>query len=394
MRTNDEIEVVATCPLDCQDILAAEMRALGAFSVKTEYMAVSGMVTQEGFYRLHLGLRTASHIIRVIKKCSGSSPVILESQAKRIRWDRMIPKGKTFRVDAVAGDRGEKAMGKNDISKAVRLGLEDACQHWGSFKPAVELKEPDIVVTVLVRQKRATIGIRTSGKALHKRGYKTESHPAPLKETTAAMLLHHAGYNGEQLLWDPMCGSGTIAIEAAMIGLNKSPMIHRKKNEFGFEHLSFFNRGMWRDIADEMRQKKRPELKAPLFASDLSSDFVDMAKRHALSARVEKYINWDEGSIFDTDPPQVPDGLEALMVINPPYGERIDFGEQVAGEKFYRELGHYMKHKMAGWRVFILAAKESPWKSVGLKTTSRKNILNGSIQTVIAEFDIFQGKAR
>ena len=235
------MHLIATCPEETKEILIDELTALGAKNIVPGYMSVEFEVNEKQFYKIHLTVRTASQIHLKIKKVASNSMVVLNSQAKRIKWEEIFDLKKTYRIDAVAGDRGEDFMTSNEISKTIRLALENRFMHKLEEIPRVDLKNPDVVIIAYVYKGKATISVNTSGLTLHKRGYKNDNHPAPMKETLASALLDITKYNGEEAIYDPMCGSGTIVIEAAMKAINKGANIHRKKGNFGFENLKMFD---------------------------------------------------------------------------------------------------------------------------------------------------------
>jgi putative N6-adenine-specific DNA methylase len=206
----------------------------------------------------------------------------------------------------------------------------------------------------------------------------------------AAAMLLKLGYKGDVALYDPMCGSGTLAIEAASMALGKAALIHRKKGEFGFERLAFFNSKLWRDVQEDARDGKLDALPAPIFASDISANYIEAARENALRARVEKYMTFFKTDFFESKPP-VESGL---LITNLPYGERIkgEFGGD--DEAFFKAIGDKLKKDYAGWRAAILAAEESPWKFIGLKPSRKIKLLNGSIPVRLLVFDLYKGSKK
>lgn len=384
------MRLIATCPEETKHILANELETLGATNIEQGYRAVEFDVNEKDFYRVHLRCRTASQIHLIVKKIPARTRVILNSQAKRIKWEEVFSINKTYRIDAVAGDRGDDFMSSNEISKTVRLSLENRFQHKAGSVPKVDLKDPEVVIVVYVYKGKATVSVNTSGMTLHKRGYKNDKHPAPLKETLASSVLDLCDYDGTTPLYDPMCGSGTTVIEAAMKALDKGANIHRKKGKFGFEHLPLFNSALFRQIQDEVRAKKKEDLHAPIFASDISESFIHEAKDNALRARVEKHITFDVKSFFDTKAP----ATNGLLLCNPPYGERISGEDADEAETFFKKMGDHLKKEFPGWTAAIFVASDAPWKSIGLKTKKKFNLRNGSIPTKLLLFDIREGSFR
>jgi putative N6-adenine-specific DNA methylase len=390
---NDQnsIHAIVTCPDETKEVLANELRALGARDIDLRYRAVACSVPDlETFYELHLKLRTASRIFRVVKEFAAKDEKMLADQARRIRWSEFFLPERTFIVEGVPADRGPGVMGSNTISKTIREALQASfAQHTGKT-PKVDLKEPKVVVVAFVQKGRCTLSFDTTGKTLHKRGYRTEGHPAPIKETLACAILDLAGYDGTQALLDPMCGSGTIAIEAAYKALRKAAHIHRKKGEFGFEWLKDFDNNVWRKVQDRVRGERLESLPAPIVASDISPKYVDMARQNALRARVERDIEFKTGKIEDARP----HAETGILIANLPYGARLATGEVESLTKLYGEIGDNLKQNFKGWRAALLAAEESPWKFIGLKPTRKFNLMNGSIKAKLLIFDIYAGSKK
>ncbi|MEN9836000.1 MAG: hypothetical protein RL011_2193 [Pseudomonadota bacterium] len=387
---SSELRLIATCPEETKEVLIAELTQLGVSNIEPAYRAVHFSASEEQFYQAHLRLRTASRILQVIKEFPAKSPEMLYSQARRIDWPGLFNVERTFMIEGVPGDRGSEFMRANDISKKVREGLQDSFQRRVGQLPKVDLKEPKVIIVAFLAGGRCVLSFDTSGKALHKRGYRQEGHPAPIKETLAASILLLAGYDGTQAFLDPMCGSGTIAIEAAMIALKKAPQIHRPKGQFQFEWLRSFNKDLWRQVQDEVRAERAESPAHAIVASDISPTYVELAKRNALKARVEKHISFATGKFQDVEAP----AESGILVANLPYGERLAKASRTELEALYKEIGNTLKQRFTGWRAALLAAEESPYKSIGLKTSRRIPLMNGSIPCKLLIFDLYAGSKR
>jgi putative N6-adenine-specific DNA methylase len=382
--------LIATCPEETKEILINELQKLGAKNIVPGYMSVEFEVNERQFYKAHLVLRTASQLHLKIKKVSSNNKVILNSQAKRIKWEEIFDVRKTYRIDAITGERGEEFMTSNEISKTVRLSLEDRFNHKLGEVPKVELKDPDVIINAYQYKGKAILSVNTSGLTLHKRGYKNDNHPAPMKETLASAILDITNYTGEEALYDPMCGSGTIVIEAAMKAINKGANIHRKKGNFAFEDLKMFDSKLYRDIQDEVRKDKIEEPWAPIFASDINESFVTSAKDNALRARVEKHIDFKSGSFFDFEKPSA----KGIIITNLPYGDRIGPGEQQEMEEFYSQIGDHLKKNYSGWKAALFVSEDAPWKKIGLRPSKRFNLKNGSIKTKLLVYEMYEGSKK
>ena len=232
--------------------------------------------------------------------------------------------------------------------------------------------EGPITLVAHVRAGVCTLGLDTAGRALHKRGWRLDGHPAVLKETLAAAMLLLAGYDGSEPLLDPMCGSGTIPIEATYIALRKAPLIHRGKDDFGFEHHAGFDRALWRTVCDQVRAARLPEPPAPIHASDIRTSFVDLARRGALRARVEKHIQFAVAAVGDVVAP----AERGLVVSNLPYGERIGRGQL---EAIYAELGRALRGPLVGWRGAFLVPEGAPINALRVRVERTLSLDNGAL---------------
>jgi putative N6-adenine-specific DNA methylase len=383
------MQLIATCPEETKPALVLELEALGASSVVPGYRAVAFEASDALFYELHLKLRTASRILRVIKDVPAKSPEMLRSQVRRIHWEELFDARHGFMVEIQGGDADKGGIAAKQIITQVREGIREVFERVQGIAPIINRDEPKVVVVAHLRHGRCMLSFDTSGKSLHKRGYREQGHPAPLKETLSAAILIMAGYDGSQAFMDPMCGSGTIAIEAAMIAVRKAPQIHRKKGEFHFEWLKNFDREMWRVTQDRVRAEKLEAPVAPVVASDINAAYVAMAKKSALDARVEKYMTFNTGRFQDAEPP----ATTGILVTNLPYGERIGSSEGDIAQ-LYEEVGDTLKQKFSGWQAAILAAAASPYKAIGLKPKRTIALMNGSIPCKLLLFDLYTGTRR
>jgi len=383
------LRLIATCPEETKPALAAELAAIGARELAPMFRAVAFDADADLFYAVHLRLRTASRVLRMIKDVPAHTPVMLYSQVRRIHWPELFDVRHGFMVESSGPEDGPGAMSHKQVITQVREGIRASFTSAGGGPPPIDTDAPKVVVVAHVARGRCTLSFDTSGKSLHKRGYRESGHPAPLKETLAAAILQFAGYDGTQAFLDPMCGSGTLAIEAAMIAVRKAPQIHRRKGEFHFEWLADFDRALWRETQDRVRGEKLEVPPAPVAASDIDARYVDLARKGALSARVERYIRFATQSVQDVEPP----AEQGLLVTNLPYGERIGSSEGDVRD-LYADLGRTLKRRFTGWRAAILAASASPWKAIGLKPDRAITLVNGSIPCRLLLFELYAGSRR
>lgn len=381
-RPVDRFTLIATCPAELEEVVADEVAAIGGTNVQRGYKAIRFDATPEVFYEAHLKLRTPSRILHVVRDCAAASPQMLFDQVRRVDWPSLFDPERTFRIEAIPAAGREAVMGRDEIAKRVREGLLATFQRRGGVLPKSDLDDARVTIVAFVGNGRATLSLDTTGKTLDKRGYRDEGHPAPLKETLAAAILHLAGYDGSRPLLDPMCGSGTIAIEAAAIALRKAALIHRPKGEFGFEWLRGFDRDLWRQVQDRARADRLPEPLQPIWASDIDPAFVELARKNALRARVERDIRFSASAFQDLEAP----AASGLIVANLPYGERLGKGDAL--KQLYVEVGDSLKRRFQGWDAALLVAEDSPWKFIGLRPKRKIPLLNGAIPAKLLLFDI------
>ena len=382
------MRLIATCPEETKPALVQELEALGATGLVPGFRAVSFEASDESFYELHLKLRTASRILRVVKEVPAKNPPMLYSQVRRIPWCELFDAQHAFMVESLGAD-AEGGMTPKQVITQVREGIRDVFSRELGHAPPVDSEEPKVVVVAHLARGRCTLSFDTSGKSLHKRGYRESGHPAPLKETLAAAILLMAGYDGTQPFMDPMCGSGTLAIEAAMMAVRKAPRIHRKKGEFYFEWLKALDRQLWRATQDRVRAEKLEAPPAPIIASDIDASYVAMAQKSALKARVERYMTFATRRFQDCEPC----AERGLLVTNLPYGDRIGSREGDV-RQLYEEVGDTLKQKFSGWQAAILAASASPYKAIGLKPSRTIALMNGSIPCKLLLFELYSGSRR
>jgi 23S rRNA (guanine2445-N2)-methyltransferase len=362
---------IATCPHETVGALAAELSALGIHHQNTLHRGIAFDTDLETAYRAHLSLRTASRIQRVVKEFQSYKVSEFQKELGKIAWAEWLRSHRSFNVVPTLTDPAAQALGEQAVIAAVVESIQVAPFEKGAPTFDPENDNP-ITIVVFIRNGTCVLGIDTAGRALHKRGWRMTGHPAVLKETLAASILLLAGYTGQEPLLDPMCGSGTIVIEAAYIALHKAPLIHRGKDDFALEHLAGFDRALWRRVSDQLRAAKKDALPAPLYASDIRAEYVEVARASALRARVEKYLEFSVKPFQEWVPPQ-PSGL---LITNLPYGERIGAGGINA---LYRDMGSLIKQRFSSWRIALLVPRDAPIHLLSLKTYKEIELMNGAL---------------
>ena len=371
---------IATCPDDTTPVLVRELAALGASGLRPLYRGVAFEADLETAYRAHLQLRTASRIQRIVAELPADSAAGLEAAASAVPWPSLLLAQFPFTVSPILTDAAARSVGDSAVQSALASAVARSFSSAGLAAPRFdpEAKNP-VTLMAHLRAGVCTLGLDTAGRALHKRGWRLPGHPAVLKETLAAALLLFADYDGTEPLLDPMCGSGTIAIEGAYIALNKAPLIHRGKDDFGFEHQAGFDRALWRRVSEQARAAKLPAPPAPIFASDVREEYVELARKTALRARVERHITFSVASFIGRSPP-APHGL---LVANLPYGERIGGGKVPS---LYGDVGRTLRDNFSAWRAALLVPADAPAGALGLSPSREIPLMNGALEVRLLLF--------
>ncbi len=370
---------IATCPDETKGVLAAELARLGVQEPRPLYRGVAFEADLETGYRAHLWLRTASRIQRVVADLPARTAAELAAAASAISWPAWLAGKYPFTVSPILTDADARSVGEEAAQAAIASSVAGSFAAAGIAAPRFDSGDKGAATLVAhLRGGLCTLGLDTAGRALHKRGWRLPGHPAVLKETLAASVLLLAGYDGSEALLDPMCGSGTLAIEGAYIALEKAPLIHRGKDDFGFEHQAGFDRALWRRVSEQARAAKRPAPLAPIFASDIRQTYVDLARQTALRARVEKHMTFSTASLHELEPP----AAGGLLVANLPYGERI-----AALPTLYREVGRALGERFSAWRAALLVPAEAPIDALGMRPQREISLKNGALDVLLLLFD-------
>jgi putative N6-adenine-specific DNA methylase len=392
-----------------EPVTAAELERLGAANIRP----VPGGVHFEGdmrlLYRASLWLRTASRILRPLRDFAAQTPEMLYSQTRRVRWEDFLDPTKTLAVQATIEGavaraehsrayppgRHEKRGGRFGHRKPPRQGIHhsmfaalkvkdaivDRLRREQGARPNVDKEHPDILVHAHFAGGRCTLSLDATGSSLHERGYRTRMTAAPLKETLAAAIIDLTRWDCRAPFFDPMCGSGTLVIEAALKALRIAPGLARAS--FGFQRWPEFDGTVWQEVVSESRQERLATAPGEIIATDRDPDAIEAARENARRAGVEKFIRFDVRQFGAMMPPTSQPGL---LVTNPPYGNRL--GEEAEVRELYDEMSEVLKSRYAGWQVFILAGNLGLARYITLTATEKIKLNNGPIECRLLKFEI------
>ncbi len=367
-----------------EEVLAKELIELGADDVQIERRAVSFTGDRALLYRANLCLRTASRVLVPIKKqsCDGPKPDDwLYEMVRAVNWAEYMTSDTTFSIDTTV---------YSDVfrnSRFVTYRVKDAIVDWWIDKegkrPNVKVTAPDLYINVHIANKTVTISLDSSGESLHKRGYRVANTEAPINEALAAGMLLMAGWQGQSDLYDPMCGSGTIPIEAALIARNIAPGVFRQS--FAFEKWKDFDPELWNEIYNDDSQEREFEHK--IYGSDASFYAIQQAMKNIKAAGVSKDVELKQIRLEEVKDVNA-DG--ALVMMNPPYGERLKSNKEM--EDLYAAIGTTLKHQFTGATAWIISSNVEAMKRIGLKPSKKYHLLNGELDCQFNKYELFHGK--
>lgn len=371
-------QLIATTYAGLEEVLAEELIALGADDVQALRRAVSFGGDTRMIYRANYSLRTALRILVPIKTFKVFKADDLYQQALKIRWEDYFDSGQTFAVQAtVFSDLFNNSM---FASLKLKDAVADRFRRVFNKRPSVNLANPDVLINLHLANNSCTVSLDSSGESLHKRGYRSANHEAPISEVLAAGLLKLSGWNGQESLTDPMCGSGTIVIEAAMMARNLLP--GECGRVYAFQNWKTYRPDLFEEIKKE-RNHRHPDFQ--IFGSDSSRKSIDLCFKNAANAKVENMIEFEVIDFRSLE--KRPDS--SFIIFNPPYGERLNPGDHT----LYPMIGERLKHAFTGCEAWIISTS-SCFKTIGLKPARKVALFNGPLECSFRKFELYKGSRK
>ena len=371
--------MVAKTLYGLEDFLAEELISIGAENVETGRRMVSFSGDKAILYKANFSCRTALRILKPVSEFKANDADAVYQEVKKIEWDKYLSPEKTFAVDAVVFSESF------NHSKFVAYRTKDAIADYFNEKyekrPSVRVNNPDLYINIHISHNDCTVSLDSSGESLHKRGYRVSQVDAPLNEVLAAGMILKTGWRGESDFLDPMCGSGTLLIEAAMIALNIAPGIFRK--EYAFEQWADFDSDLFDEISNDESAERKFEFKC--LGSDISPMAIEKATKNVQSASLSKYIELKVMPFQQyTEAPR-----PGILVMNPPYGEHISSNDII---ELYSMIGERLKHVFTGYNAWILSYKDECFDKIALRPKHRMKLMNGDLECEYRCYELFDGK--
>jgi len=376
-----EFELIAKTFMGLEPILAQELIELGANDVQIGRRMVSFTGDKAMMYRANFQLHTAIRVLKPIHHFKARSAEDVYEEIKKIDWEKYIQEGKTFSVDSVV--YSEEFRNSRFVTYKVKDAIVDFFRERYNKRPNISVTNPDIQLHIHIAEADATLCLDSSGESLHRRGYRQESVEAPLNEVLAAGMILMTGWRGETDFIDPMCGSGTLPIEAALIAHNMSPGIFRK--EYAFEKWPDFDADLFEEIYNDDSRER--EFNGHIYGYDIDMKAVNTASLNVRAAGLTKDITIAQQDFKNFKQPANP----SIIVTNPPYGERISTPDLLGT---YRMIGERLKHEFKGNTAWILSYRDECFQQIGLKPSLKTPLFNGSLECEFRKYQMFDGKMK
>ena len=375
----EEFELVAKTFHGLEEILAKELTELGASNIEIGNRMVAFTGDKALMYKANFCLRTAIRILKPIKHFKANTADEVYDNIKSIAWENYLDNTKSFAVDAVVFSN--EFRHSKFVAYKVKDAIVDYFRDQTGERPSVRINNPDVLLNIHIAEDRCTLSLDSSGESLHRRGYRQEAVEAPLNEVLAAGMILMTGWKGECNLIDPMCGSGTIPIEAALIARNIAPGVFRK--EFAFEKWVDFDQDLFDSIYNDDSQER--EFNHKIYGYDNNPKANEIAIRNVKAAGLSKEIELKLQPFQQFDQPKE----KSIIITNPPYGERISTDDLLG---LYKMIGERLKHAFAGNDAWILSYRDECFDQIGLKPSVKIELYNGALECQFRKYQLFDGK--
>ena len=376
---NQEFELIAKTFQGLEEVLAQELTELGASNIEIGRRMVSFTGDKAMMYRANFCLRTAIRILKPIKHFTAKTADEVYEAVKSIEWENYLDNMSSFAVDAVVFSN--EFRHSKFVAYKVKDAIVDYFREKTGNRPSVRINNPDVSFNIHVAEDQCTLSLDSSGESLHRRGYRQEQVEAPLNEVLAAGMILMTGWRGECDLIDPMCGSGTIPIEAALIARNIAPGVFRK--EFGFEKWKDFDQGLFDSIYNDDSQER--EFNHKIYGYDNNPKANEIATHNVKAAGVTKDVILKIQPFQQFEQP----AEKSIIITNPPYGERISSGDLL---DLYQMIGERLKHAFIGNDAWILSYRDECFDQIGLKPSIKIPLFNGALECQFRKYQLFDGK--
>jgi putative N6-adenine-specific DNA methylase len=374
-----EFRMVAKTMQGLEGVLAKELSKIGAREVKEHKRAVSFVGDNGTMYKANYLLRTALRILKPVSKFTAQNEKQFYDGIYAIDWTQWMNADNTLAVDCTLNT--EIFNHSYYIAQKTKDAIVDQFREKFNKRPSVDTDFPTLRINIHVTREEVTVSLDSSGYSLHKRGYREEQGAAPMNEVLAAGIVLISEWHPSQRLIDPMTGSGTIAIEAAMIGSHIPPGVFREK--FGFENWNDFDAPLWETITESAINRISNEA-LNILALEIAPPVISKARENIVRAKVDDLIKTTCADFFEWDPPEG----KGILIMNPPYGERLEQDDSLA---FYKKIGDTFKKKYSGYEAWLITSNAEALKEIGLRPSRKITLFNGPLECRLMKYEMYAG---
>ncbi|QHL86040.1 hypothetical protein GU926_00705 [Nibribacter ruber] len=376
--------MTATTLAGLEEVLAQELTDLGAKFVKVGVRAVTFSGDQRLLYNANLWCRTAIRILKPFAQFKARDEKELYMKVREQDWSRHLTVNSTFAINAVVSrSTFEHSL---FVSQLTKDAIVDQFRDKTGKRPSVDVTTPDVRINLHMHENIVSLALDASGDSLHRRGYRQQTNVAPLNEVLAAGILMLSGWDRKSPLYDPMCGSGTILAEAAMMAHNIAPGVYRR--DYGFMRWPDYNAELYKEVYQAALAQEDRDAEVEIFGSDIDPDFVEAAFQNLEFAELDEYVRIKELNFAQATKPVD----KGILVLNPPYGERI--GDDREMNDLYKMIGDTLKSNFQDWDAAIFTGNLEAAKHIGLKPSRRIPLYNGPIECRLFKYELYQGSRR
>jgi len=375
-------EIVVKTLFGFEEILATEIQNIGGTDIEILTRAVKFTGTQEHLYKANYLFRTAIKVLKPIARFSVENETDLYKKIREISWTDYMTVDQTFAIDGMTS--GETFKHSKFVALKCKDAVVDQFRDKYGVRPSVNIDNPDLRINIHISEKMCTVSLDSSGSSLGKRGYKMQQTLAPLSEVLAAGILMLSGWDGKNCFVDAMCGSGTFAIEAAIIAANIPAGNWRN---FTFEKWKDFDAVLWTKIKNEAQKSVVP-VSAEIWGFDIDKRAIEISRSNTIRAGLDKYIRFKLVDFLKSEKPSE----KGILFMNPPYGERLEEKERML--LFYKEIGTRLKHFYNGFDAWVLSGNYEALKHFGLHPSKKIKLYNGPIECRLHKYEIYSGSKK
>ncbi|WP_036485640.1 class I SAM-dependent RNA methyltransferase [Myxosarcina sp. GI1] len=368
----------ATVARGLEAIAAKELTSLGAKNVRPDFTGVHFQGDKALLYRVNLCARTLFRLLVPIAEVKSYNAQQLYRQVYNLNWAEYLQPNMTIAVNCTG--QNQHLNHTHFTALKIKDAIVDRQRKTKGKRSSIDIENPDVLINAHINGDRCILSLDSSGSSLHRRGYHSAMGNAPLKETLASALLDMAEWTPNIPFLDPLCGSGTLPIEATLKALNIAPGLERK---FGFQTWLDFDESLWKKVVDEAKEKQLSTIDVPIVGSDKNKNVIEQAIINAKECGVENIITLKQQELSNIQPP----AEKGIIICNPPYGKRI--GKESELGELYQLLGDTFKQKFTGWTAYILTGSRQLTKKVGLRTSSRTQVYNGAIPCTLLKYELY-----